>query len=334
MGPETPISSSEDERDQYFRGDERKWCDICGRDVRIEGIADGTGEQRFRIKIYASNGLMRAGAWAAAWREMERVDVEIEPFVEGGLAVELEHMAASAVHVSQVEHDDGFEDEEEDIEHVHERSPEQQPEILTPEDNKMRRRLMEEERIREIYGPDTPFTPCPPARHTATQRNSSRSIEQADSLPDLLIAAFKVAMRDKKNVAICLLSVLVLMLALRPGSNLNSPSMSVHAIPEITTSAKQAVEDTVIPAVAEASVKVSKVMRESATENPVIEVETVKSQSIQKPIQEEPDHLDTLVDSPKQILPTPEVAEHVAGPNVDHASESIEQVEKEEEIPI
>ncbi|KAI9833959.1 MAG: hypothetical protein M1826_005864 [Phylliscum demangeonii] len=45
---------------------------------------------RWTINVYAATGLMRAGAWAAAWREMERVDVEIEPYVSDDLRRELE----------------------------------------------------------------------------------------------------------------------------------------------------------------------------------------------------------------------------------------------------
>ena len=228
MGPETPISDSEAEGREYFSGEERKWCDICGRDVKIEGL-DGPGEKRFRIKIYASNGLMRAGAWAAAWRDMERVDVEIEPFVEGGLAVELEHMAASAIPISpsrgqHIEHeDDGFVDEEEIPEHM----PDEQvvsdaiqdaDEELrkadlalrqAQEEEAMRRKIMEEERIREIYGPNTP-SPAP-----RPQKRPPRHVD-TDSLPELLMAAFKLAIRDKKNVVIFVLSLLVLVMAVKP----------------------------------------------------------------------------------------------------------------------
>ncbi|KAI4139314.1 MAG: hypothetical protein LQ340_008012, partial [Diploschistes diacapsis] len=66
-------------------------CVDCGRRVRDgrSGSA-GKGGRRWDMRIYAANGLMRAGAWAAAWREMERVDVEICPFMEDGVRRELE----------------------------------------------------------------------------------------------------------------------------------------------------------------------------------------------------------------------------------------------------
>ncbi|EPS45452.1 hypothetical protein H072_637 [Dactylellina haptotyla CBS 200.50] len=35
------------------------------------------GEKWYTINIFASNGLMRAGAWSRSWEEMERIDVEV-----------------------------------------------------------------------------------------------------------------------------------------------------------------------------------------------------------------------------------------------------------------
>ena len=45
---------------------------------------------RWDVRVYAANGLMRAGAWATAWREMERVDVQIGVWVPEGLRAGLE----------------------------------------------------------------------------------------------------------------------------------------------------------------------------------------------------------------------------------------------------
>ncbi|GAB7356535.1 hypothetical protein MBLNU459_g7277t3 [Dothideomycetes sp. NU459] len=42
---------------------------------------EGDASRIWDVRIYAANGLMRAGAWAAAWGEMERVDVEVLPFI-------------------------------------------------------------------------------------------------------------------------------------------------------------------------------------------------------------------------------------------------------------
>ncbi len=70
--------------------DDPDMCDDCGRRVRDGRMGVGQGLRRWNIKIYAANGLMRAGAWAAAWKEMERVDVEIEPWIPEDMRRELE----------------------------------------------------------------------------------------------------------------------------------------------------------------------------------------------------------------------------------------------------
>ncbi|TGO24604.1 hypothetical protein BPAE_0099g00400 [Botrytis paeoniae] len=100
MGPNTTSSDDEsDERDSGFGSTgrfrprpEKVWCDICRRDVRYEDDDQDEDDKRFNVKIFASNGLMRAGAWAAAWREMERVDIEIEPFVQPWMVEDMEDL--------------------------------------------------------------------------------------------------------------------------------------------------------------------------------------------------------------------------------------------------
>lgn len=45
-------------------------------DTDADGVDADTSEM-WNIRVYAANGLMGAGAWTAAWKEMEKVDVEI-----------------------------------------------------------------------------------------------------------------------------------------------------------------------------------------------------------------------------------------------------------------
>ncbi|KAL1898897.1 hypothetical protein Sste5346_003308 [Sporothrix stenoceras] len=66
------------ERAEEDESSKRHWCTTCRSDIRYESLG---AERVFRVKVYASNGLMTVGAWAACWSEMERVDVEIEPIV-------------------------------------------------------------------------------------------------------------------------------------------------------------------------------------------------------------------------------------------------------------
>ncbi|KAM0428587.1 hypothetical protein ACHAPT_006948 [Fusarium lateritium] len=97
-------SSSEDEDSDYDyeEADTRRssrrsqplkthWCKTCRTDIRYESLGPG---KIFRVKVYASNGLIRGGAWEACWKEMERVDVEIEPLVDAVAQHELVQMEA------------------------------------------------------------------------------------------------------------------------------------------------------------------------------------------------------------------------------------------------
>lgn len=57
-------------------------CGTCHHKIHTQGSGIGKGKRKWSIKVYAANGLMRAPAWAAAWNEMESVDVEILPWVD------------------------------------------------------------------------------------------------------------------------------------------------------------------------------------------------------------------------------------------------------------
>ncbi|KAK1999202.1 hypothetical protein LX36DRAFT_743452 [Colletotrichum falcatum] len=100
------------------------WCPTCRHDIRYEALGPG---KIFRIKVYASNGLMRTGAWAACWKEMERVDVEIEPIVESAVLDELERLVyAQSQQLQLVKHDPAVlestepgDDDEDDHHHHH-----------------------------------------------------------------------------------------------------------------------------------------------------------------------------------------------------------------------
>ncbi|KAL2132205.1 hypothetical protein VTI74DRAFT_4092 [Chaetomium olivicolor] len=84
--------SDEEEQDEGREtGGKRHWCKTCRDEIRFEALGAG---RVFRIKVYASNGLMKAGAWEACWKEMERVDVEVEPIVGVGVQGELERLGA------------------------------------------------------------------------------------------------------------------------------------------------------------------------------------------------------------------------------------------------
>lgn len=83
-------------------------CDDCGRRIRDGRFGSGTGSKRWDIKLFAANGLMRAGAWGAAWREMERVDVEIVPWMDEELKRQVELRSLEEAEAAVAEEEEAF----------------------------------------------------------------------------------------------------------------------------------------------------------------------------------------------------------------------------------
>ncbi|KAI4197936.1 MAG: hypothetical protein LQ350_005590 [Teloschistes chrysophthalmus] len=191
-------------------------CEDCGRRVRDGKNGSGSGNRRWDIKVYAANGLMRAGAWGAAWREMERVDVEIIPWMDDdlkrGLALRMEEK--------------------------------RQHSALLQEDVSRRSNLgsnMDEERMREIYGGDLPASAekrkeqiqSPPQ----TQQPGYRSQDEIP-LQELLKDYLLGATQDRKNIAIFVLSVFVLFLSIIASRSAPTSSLTAYqsGIPTLSSS--------------------------------------------------------------------------------------------------
>ncbi|KAL7623725.1 hypothetical protein AAE478_005278 [Parahypoxylon ruwenzoriense] len=248
---------SEDEHSSYDRTraiDKRHWCGTCKNEIRYDSL--GTGKI-FRVKVYASNGLMKAGAWAACWKEMERVDVELEPIVEPTVQEELVRLAA-ARQERELSHQEEAEiakevaqqmreqhqKEQEDLLHARAEpaSPQLDPEPDRAPSSAEERRWRDEERLREIYGhtpppqehqsrepsvpphpesyrPSSSPSPRSPSRESFERKEPQNHSYKNATLPELLMQSIRVLMRDRKNILIFVLSVFVLMLAFR-----NAPS--------------------------------------------------------------------------------------------------------------
>ena len=80
--PRTPNALTEDEADDDGEV-EAPICETCQR-VHV-------GDAWY-TRVYAANGLMRAGAWGACWSEMERVDVEVRPCIPEHICRKLDEM--------------------------------------------------------------------------------------------------------------------------------------------------------------------------------------------------------------------------------------------------
>jgi hypothetical protein len=261
LGPSNEQDSEDD--DMSLAGDDeeqsRHWCTTCRSEIKLEPL--GAGPNAFRVKIYASNGLMKAGAWAACWREMERIDAEVEPVVDSTLRYELEQ-AASRLHAAGREyHTDASPLMPESSPPNMQTSP---ASPLSPTPHLAPTTADRAARLREIYGrtpppqtspphgehgthhPDSyippPSPPSPSAEAFERQTARRRSL-QAAGLPELLWECARVVMREPKNVVIAALSLFVVMLAVRtappenPGAGgvLRPDQVGYPKIPEVPT---------------------------------------------------------------------------------------------------
>ncbi|TLD27769.1 hypothetical protein E2P81_ATG11057 [Venturia nashicola] len=89
--------------------DEEDVCHQCDQYMRLPGKGVGAGSRKWSVKIFAANGLMKASAWQAACSDMERVDVEIEPWMPDDVkraldARLIEEEEEERIQADQVEH--------------------------------------------------------------------------------------------------------------------------------------------------------------------------------------------------------------------------------------
>ena len=171
-------------------------CPDCGK-VVATGVEM---ERKWEIKVYAANGLMRAGAWGAAWGEMEKVDVEVSVWMPVEVRREVEARL----------HDMGYTGLE--------------------EDDTVRGDMEESEgemRRREIYGSSAPD---PQEKidglfneeyHASEPQSDERHPHPATAqhpptvdLQLLLVRYLKALAQDRRNMVIALLSMIVLFYAM------------------------------------------------------------------------------------------------------------------------
>lgn len=223
-------------------------CADCGRHIRDGHFGStGTGKRRWDIKIFAANGLMRAGAWGAAWREMERVDVEILPWMDDKMRRELE-MKQEEEDRLQDENGGGGRSEgaDEGLEDVTGEKAGDEP----------GEGGLDEQRRREIYGEDAQayvdgLYDDTPARKGRAIPHSS--VGRGPDVPMLTLVQNYVILlaRDRRNIAIFLLALLVVFLANRPmPTHAVLPALEDVTSPPSIASATEWLSSAVLPSTA------------------------------------------------------------------------------------
>lgn len=196
MDREESVSDDDDEQGDL--------CPDCGGRV----ATCDSQNRKWEVKVFAANGLMRAGAWAAAWKEMEKVDVEVSLWLPTDVRRELERrlLDETASREETAVHEDASSKN-------------------NPVDNT-----------------GVPVSPKQSVFATPTQASQGPTHEKApptqDQKPDaqidlltLLVNYFRVLANDKRNIVIALLSIAIAFFAV--SSARPSPSVpEVQTVPE------------------------------------------------------------------------------------------------------
>jgi hypothetical protein len=209
-------------------------CPDCGCSLATE--------RRWDIKVFAANGLMRAPAWSAVWKDMERVDIEVSMWMPEDVRQEVDTRMEALKAVEQeaeLQATDPMKGEN--------YATEQWAQEVTPP-------LVQ----KEATGPPAPATSD---HHTTVPQ--VRYVQVSSNLP--LLA-------DRRNIAIIVLSLLVLVYAsLHAQSQLGSqPTTAAAAKSSVTNNESigdnQAWTSTaLVSSVATASVSTVSVSTDSAS---------------------------------------------------------------------
>ena len=82
------MSWEEEEAESATDDEQGHMCPDCGH--KVVHLDKEDGNRKWEVRVLAANGLMKAGAWAAAWKEMEKVDVEVGLWLPSDVRRELE----------------------------------------------------------------------------------------------------------------------------------------------------------------------------------------------------------------------------------------------------
>ncbi|KAL2838901.1 hypothetical protein BJY01DRAFT_219678 [Aspergillus pseudoustus] len=166
-------------------------CPDCGGRV-----AQHNNTKKWEIRVFAANGLMRAGAWAAAWKDMEKVDVEVGLWLPADIRAELEREMAHGIPHTDTSLSVPLLQEPEAI-----ATPVR---ALTPSPLNLEAESRAIE-SREIRPPTTSLKATPKDNHK-TDLHTPGSSQEID-LHTLLINYIRVLASDRRNVAIIFLSI-------------------------------------------------------------------------------------------------------------------------------
>jgi hypothetical protein len=184
------VEESESDTDTAKQGTK---CQDCGNRV-IEDIAR---DRKWEVKVYAANGLMRAGAWAAAWNEMEKVDIEVSVRMPEGIRREVDERCLHLDAGPGMEADEMATDEQTDTERRRREmygSPRDDPQA----------------KVDGFFEPSHPYDEVHQESFAPQHHYQHPGPAPTIELKQLLINYVRVLAQDKRNIVTAILSFAVL----------------------------------------------------------------------------------------------------------------------------
>ncbi|KAL3467461.1 hypothetical protein BJX64DRAFT_247786 [Aspergillus heterothallicus] len=195
LGPDETESDREDRlaQEDSCTESEGEECPDCGGRV-----ARHNHTRKWEIKVFAANGLMRAGAWAAAWKDMEKVDVEVGLWLPADIRADLEReMVHWAPHTETSLSVPLLQEPDANATSIRALTP--GPRSVRPEYHTIE--------SREIPLSPSSLKVIPEDDHKT--HSPTRTSSQEIDLHTLLINYIRVLASDKRNVAIVFLTILL-----------------------------------------------------------------------------------------------------------------------------
>lgn len=194
--PESEGEAS-DQSESETDGEQGEECPDCGGRV----LHQTDTNRKWEIRVFAANGLMRAGAWAAAWKEMEKVDVEVGLWLPSNVRRALEKRILEERAAAPKEEPQGM------LAICDAGNQDMDPRRLS-----IQRHISSFSEAGSIQ-PSAPPEPAP----VPTIETKYKEPEHQIALGTLLINYIRVLASDKRNIALVIMSIAVAFLAIGTG---------------------------------------------------------------------------------------------------------------------
>lgn len=201
-----------DQGESETDGEQGEECPDCGGRVRQHGDSN----RKWEIRVYAANGLMRAGAWAAAWKEMEKVDVEVGLWLPSDVRRELEKRLA--------------ENAAEDTTATAALGEKAGPDMQSP--------LSRHARVSSVADSDHSRHSEPVSSDLGIKPSEPRAERPKHqiALRTLFINYIRVLAGDRRNIALVFMSILVVFLAIGSQQPTLTTQSVLHSFPRVIES--------------------------------------------------------------------------------------------------